>query len=73
MRRRWICARVAQSNRYADATRAAATGAENLQSGRWTVPIGSLVIVDDADQLPARQLRWLTGNAAVGDGLLGGR
>lgn len=56
----------AGAHRYADTTTAAAAGIDNLQSGRWrTVPIGSLLIVDDADHLPAAQLRWLIDNAAA--------
>jgi hypothetical protein len=56
----------AGEHRYADTTTAAAAGIENLQSGRWrAVPIGSLLIVDDADRLPAEQLRWLIDNAAI--------
>jgi hypothetical protein len=70
MCRTLVCRTVAAAtyageHRYADTTTAAAAGADNLQSGRWSVPIGSLIIVDDADQLPAAQLHWLTGNAAA--------
>ena len=36
----------AGEHRYADTTTAAAAGADNLQSGRWSVPIGSLIIVE---------------------------
>ena len=55
----------AEAHRYADTTTDAAGGRDNLQSGRWSLPIGSLVIVDDADQLPAGQLRWLIDDAAA--------
>ena len=50
----------AHTHRYADTTTTAATGCEQPQSGRWSLPTGSLVIVDDADHLPADQLAWLT-------------
>jgi hypothetical protein len=51
---------------YADSTTAAEAGIENLQSGRWRpVPIGSLLVVDDAEHLPADRLRWLLDNATA--------
>ena len=55
----------AHTHRYADTTTAAPTGCEHLQAGRWQLPTGSLVIVDDADHLPAGQLAWLTEHAAA--------
>ena len=55
----------AEAHRYADTTTPAASGRDNLQSGRWRLPIGSLLIVDDAEHLPADQLRWLIDNAAT--------
>ena len=55
----------AHTHRYADTTAAAPTGYEHLQAGRWQLPTGSLVIVDDADHLPAAQLAWLTEHAAA--------
>ena len=58
-------AEYAAGNRYADTTTTPSTGQDNLTSGRWTLPIGSLVIVDDADHLDAGTLRYLTENAAA--------
>ena len=55
----------AHTHRYADTTTAAPTGCEHLQAGRWQLPTGSLVVVDDADHLPAAQLAWLTEHAAA--------
>jgi conjugative relaxase-like TrwC/TraI family protein len=55
----------ATQHRYADTTTAAAAGIDNLQSGRWKPPIGSLLIIDDAAQLPAQQLHWTTTNATA--------
>ena len=52
-------------HRVADTTTSAATARDHLQAGRWQLPIGSLVLVDDADQLPPEQLRWLTDTAAA--------
>jgi hypothetical protein len=47
------------TNRYADTTSSPATARANLASGRWKLPLGSLVVVDDADQLPPQHLRYL--------------
>ena len=55
----------ADEHRYADTSTTAAAGIDNLQSGRWNPPAGSLLIIDDADQLPAEQLHWLTTNTAA--------
>jgi conjugative relaxase-like TrwC/TraI family protein len=55
----------AGEHRYADTTTNAAAGRDNLETGRWSLPIGSLVIVDDAEHLPPDQLRWLIDNAAA--------
>ena len=38
---------------------------DKLQTGRWKLPLGSLVIVDDADHLKPDQLHWLAENAAA--------
>jgi hypothetical protein len=56
-------ARHAEASRYADATRRPATACANVETGRWKLPIGSLVIVDDADHLNADHLRQLVDNA----------
>ncbi len=53
----------AAANRYADTTATPAAGRDSLDSGRWKLPIGNLVIIDDADQLDADHLRYLTDNA----------
>ena len=37
---------------------------------RWKLPLGSLVIVDDADHLHPEQLRWLTQTAAAANAKL---
>ena len=58
-------ANYAEEHRYADTTTTAAAGIDNLQSGRWNPPTGSLLIIDDADQLPAEQLHWVTTNTAA--------
>jgi hypothetical protein len=55
----------ADEHRYADTSTTAAAGIDNLQSGRWNPPTGSLLIIDDADQLPAEQLHWVTTNTAA--------
>ena len=52
-------------HRYADTTTSPAAARDHLQAGRWQLPIGSLVVVDDADQLPPDHLRWLTDTAAA--------
>ena len=55
----------ADEHRYADTSTTAAAGIDNLQSGRWKTPTGSLLIIDDSDQLPAEQLHWVTTNTAA--------
>jgi len=55
----------ADEHRYADTSTTAAAGIDNLQSGRWNPLTGSLIIIDDADQLPAEQLHWVTTNTAA--------
>ena len=52
-------------NRYADTTASPGHALAKLQSGRWKLPPGSLVIVDDADYLKPGRLSWLTDNAAA--------
>jgi hypothetical protein len=54
----------AAHNRYAGTTSAPDKARDNLQNGRWKLPLGTLVVVDDADHLPAEQLHWLAQNAA---------
>ena len=57
-------ARYAQGNRYADAVRSPAAACANIETGRWTLPIGNLVIVDDESHLSSHHLRRLVDSAA---------
>ncbi|KAA1250181.1 relaxase domain-containing protein [Mycobacterium simiae] len=54
----------APSHRYSDTTTPDDARA-NVASTRWSLPSGSLVIVDDADHLPPERLRWLVDNATA--------
>ena len=54
----------ASANRYAHLTSRPSIGRDNFDTGRWKLPLGSLVIVDDADHLGADHLGYLTGHAA---------
>ncbi|MEX3646440.1 MobF family relaxase [Mycolicibacterium porcinum] len=56
--------RYAAENRYADTTTTPAEARDNLDAGRWKLPEGTLVVVDDADHLEPEQLRSLTDLAA---------
>ena len=58
-------AQYAAHNRYADTTTTAGDARTQLENKQWKLPSGSLLIVDDADQLRADQLRWLTQTAAT--------
>jgi hypothetical protein len=55
----------AATQSYADTIRRPATAVKNFQDGKWTLPIGSLVIVDDADHLDPGLLASLAEQAAV--------
>jgi len=55
----------AAERRYAHATADCAAAIANMESGRWAPPPGSLLIIDDADQLDADQIRWLVANAGA--------
>lgn len=55
----------AANNRYADTTAHADQGVDRLHTRRWKLPLGSLVVVDDADHLPHEQLRSLAEHAAA--------
>ncbi|WP_156452281.1 AAA family ATPase, partial [Mycobacterium gordonae] len=57
-------AHYATNHRYADSTATPEQARTNLDSQRWKLPRGTLIVIDDADQLPAEQLRFLT-HAAV--------
>ena len=50
---------------YADTTATINTYRDDLNSKRHTLPLGSLIIVDDAQALTPQQLRWLTHTAAT--------
>lgn len=52
-------------DRYADASATPAQARANIETQHWTLPTGTLLVIDDADQLPADQLRWLTRTAAA--------
>lgn len=54
----------AAENRYADTTTTPAEARDNLDAGRWKLPEGTLIVVDDADHLEPEQLRNLTDLAA---------
>ena len=58
-------AEYAAAQGYADRARHPVASVRNFESGRWALPIGSLVIVDDADQLPPEQFRSLVEHAAT--------
>ena len=58
-------AEYAANNRYADTTSSPDQALDKLHTGRWKLPLGSLVIVDDADHLKPDQLHWLAENAAA--------
>ena len=53
----------AAAHRYADTTTRPTAARTNFASGRWTLPIGSLVIVDDADHLDPHDVRYLAEHA----------
>ncbi len=55
----------AAQHRYADTTADPEQAIERLDNGQWKLPTGTLLVVDDANQLEPRQLRALT--KAAGD------
>jgi len=55
----------AANHRYADTTTTPQHAQTNLDNQQWKLPRGTLLIVDDAEQLPADQLRFLTHTAAA--------
>jgi conjugative relaxase-like TrwC/TraI family protein len=55
----------AARHRYADTTATPEDARAKLENKRWKLPLGSLVIVDDADHLRPEQLRWLTETAGA--------
>jgi len=57
-------AQYAMRNRYADTTTTPHDARSQVDNKRWKLPVGSLLIVDDADHLQPEQLRWLVETAA---------
>lgn len=57
-------AEYAAGHRYADTTTTPQQAQANIDNQRWKLPHGSLLIVDDAEQLHPDELRWLTRTAA---------
>jgi hypothetical protein len=55
----------ARAHRYADTTAHVDEARTKLDDHRWKLPLGSLIIVDDADHLQPEQLHWLTKTAAA--------
>lgn len=55
----------ADEHTYADTTTTIEGYRDDLTAGRHTPPLGSLVIVDDANTLTAAQLRWLAHSSAA--------
>lgn len=53
-----------REHRYADGYNTPATVHDELSSGHVNVPPGSLLVIDDADQLTANQVRFFTEHAA---------
>lgn len=51
--------------RYSHASLAAAEGIPKLQSGQSKLPVGALIIVDDADYLTDEQITWLMTHAGA--------
>jgi hypothetical protein len=50
---------------YADAANTPQIACEKFRDGRWIAPAGTLIVVDDAEQLTAEQLRCFTDNATA--------
>lgn len=53
------------AGRYAHHRATSSEAIDKLSTGVWTLPPGSLVIIDAADHLDAEHLRWFTANAAA--------
>ena len=53
----------AEHHRYAERTTDPATTRHRIDNGRWTIPPGHLLIIDDADHLDPTQLRYFTEHA----------
>lgn len=50
----------AAQHRYADTTATFDQARARLDNGQWMLPMGSMLVVDDADRLDSQQLRYLT-------------
>lgn len=54
----------AEHHRYAERLTDPATTGRRIDNGEWTIPPGNLLIIDDADHLDPKQLRYFTEHAA---------
>jgi hypothetical protein len=54
----------ADTHRYAERLTDPATTRARLDNGEWTIPPGNLLVIDDADHLDPKQLRYFTEHAA---------
>jgi conjugative relaxase-like TrwC/TraI family protein len=54
----------AEHHRYAQRLTDPATTQDRLDSGKWTIPPGNLLVIDDADHLDPNRLRYFTEHAA---------
>ena len=54
----------AEHHTYAQRLTDPATTQDRLDTGKWTIPPGNLLIIDDADHLDPKQLRYFTEHAA---------
>jgi AAA domain len=54
----------ADTHRYAERLTDPNTTRRRLDNGEWTIPPGNLLVIDDADHLDPKQLRYFTEHAA---------
>ena len=54
----------ADTHPYAERRTDPAATRTRLDNGEWTIPAGNLLVIDDADHLDAKQLRYFTEHAA---------
>ena len=54
----------ADTHRYAERLTDPNTTRARLDNGEWTIPPGNLLVIDDADHLDPKQLRYFTEHAA---------
>lgn len=55
---------VDEERAYADTTATLTKARTHLDDGRWTLPRGTILVVDDADHLTREQLHWIAATAA---------